>query len=244
MVAHGGVDGVGKVDGRGPGGQVLHVAVGGEDEDLVGEHIHFQGVDILLGVGAVLVLQQPADPLILSLGAGPGPALLVLPVGGHAVLRDLMHLLRPDLHLKGDAVRAHDGGVEALVSIGLGGADIVLEAAQNGLIEVMDDAEDVVAVPHAPHDDPEGEEVEDLVQLLVLAEHLAVDGVGVFHPAIDSVGDPQLRQPLVDLLLGLAHEGVILPGLQLQGGVDLLEAHGIEILEGEVLQLPLNALHA
>ena len=32
-----------------------------------------------------------------------------------------------DLYLKGDALPADDGGVEGLVHIGLGGADIVLE---------------------------------------------------------------------------------------------------------------------
>ena len=244
VVAHGGVDGVGEVDGRGPGGQVLHVAVGGEDEDLVREHIHLQGVDILLGVGAVLILQQAADPLILPLGAGPGPALLILPVGGHAVLGDLVHLLGADLDLEGDAVRAHDGGVEGLVAVGLGGADIVLEAAEDGLIEVVDDAQDVVAVPHAAHDHPEGEEVKDLVQLLILAEHLAVDGVGVLHPAVNGVGDAHLLEALVDLVLGLFHEGVVLRGLQLKGGVDLLKAHGVQVFEGQVLQLPLDALHA
>ena len=37
-VAHGGVDGVGKVDGGGPGGQVDHIALGGEHKHLVGEH--------------------------------------------------------------------------------------------------------------------------------------------------------------------------------------------------------------
>ena len=105
-VAHGGVDGIGEVDGGGAGGQVLHVAAGGEDEHLVGEHIHLQGVDIVLGVGALLVLQQAADPLVPALGAGALAVLLVFPVGGHAVLRHLVHLLGADLHLEGQAVRA------------------------------------------------------------------------------------------------------------------------------------------
>ena len=54
-VAHGGMDGVGEVDGGGSGGEVLHVAVGCEHEHLIGEHIHLQGVDKLLGIGALLV---------------------------------------------------------------------------------------------------------------------------------------------------------------------------------------------
>ncbi len=66
-VAHGGVNGVGKVDGGGAGGQVLHVAARCEDEDLIGEHIDLQRVDIVLCVRALLVFQQTADPLVASL---------------------------------------------------------------------------------------------------------------------------------------------------------------------------------
>ena len=71
VVAHGGVDVIGEVDGRGSGGEVDDVAAGGEHEHLVGKHIHLQGVDEVLGVGALLVLQQPADPLIAALVPGP-----------------------------------------------------------------------------------------------------------------------------------------------------------------------------
>ena len=223
------MDGVGKVDGGGSGRQVLHVAVGGEHEHLVGKHIHLQGVDELLGVGALLVFQQAPDPLVFALGAGSLAVLLVLPVGGHAVFSDLVHLLGADLHLKGDAVGAHDGGVEALVAVGLGGADIVLEAAQNGLVEVVDNAQHVVAVADGVHHHPEGEEVEDLVDGLVLAEHLPVDGIGVLHAAVDDVVNVHLLEPLVDLIPGAVHESLILgaPGVQL--GDDLIVADGVQV---------------
>ena len=55
-VAHGGVDGIGEVDGRGAGGQGDDLALGGEDEDLVVEHIHLEGVDVVLGLGVLLAL--------------------------------------------------------------------------------------------------------------------------------------------------------------------------------------------
>ena len=154
-----------------------------------------------------------------------------------------MHLPGTDLHLEGQAVRADDRGVERLVAVGLGGADIVLEPAQNGLVEVVDDAKDVVAVPHGVDDDPKGEQVEDLVQALVLIEHLPVDGVGVLHPAVDDVLDPQLLQPVVDLDLDAAHEVLVLLVLGLQLGDDLLVADGVQVFEGQVLQFPLDALH-
>ena len=150
-------------------------------------------------------------------------------MGGHAVLGDLVHLLGADLHLEGQAVRADDRGVEGLISVGLWSADIVLEAAQNGLVEIMDDTQNVVAVPHRVHDHPEGEQVEDLVEGLVLAEHLAVDGVGVLDPAVDDVIDVQLLQPVVDLDLDAAHEVLVLLVLGLQLGDDFLVANGVQI---------------
>ena len=93
----------------------------------------------------------------------------------------------------------------------------------------MDDTQNVVAVPHRVHDHPEGEQVEDLVQALVLVEHLPVDGVGMLHPAVDDVIDVQLLQPVVDLDLDAAHEVLVLLVLGLQLGDDFLIANGVQI---------------
>ena len=228
-VAHGGVNGIGEVDGGGSGGQILHVAVGGEHKHLVGEHIHLQGVDEFLRVGALLIFQQAAHPLVLALGAGALPVLLVLPVGGYAVFGNLMHLFGADLHLEGNAVVAHDGGVKALVAVGLGGADIVLEASQNGLVEVVDHAQHVVAVADGVYHHPERKEVENLIQRFVLAEHFPVDGIRVLHAAVDNVLDAHFIEPLIDLSLGAAHESVILRALGVQLGDDLIVADGVQI---------------
>ena len=243
-VAHGGVNGIGEVDGGGSGGQILYVAVGGEHKHLVGEHIHLQGVDEFLRVGALLIFQQAAHPLVLALGAGALPVLLILPVGGYAVFGNLMHLFGADLHLEGNAVVAHDGGVKALVAVGLGGADIVLEPAQNGLVQVVDHAQHVVAVADGIHDHPESKEVEDLVDALVLAEHLPIDGVGVLHAAVNDVIDLHVLEPLVDLRLGAVHESLVLRALGVQLGNDLIVADGIQIFQGEILQLPFHPLHS
>ena len=125
---------------------------------------------LLTDVHVLLALQQLAHPLEGLLGAqlGVGHALLVLPVGGDAVLGGVVHLPGADLHLEGDALPADDGGVEGLVAVGLGGGDIVLEPAQHGVEQVVDDAQDIVALGHVVDDDPEGIEVEDLVHGLVL----------------------------------------------------------------------------
>ena len=120
--------------------------------------------------------------------------------------------------------------MQGLIAVGLGGADIVLEPAQDGLVEIVHHTQDVVAVSHGVHNHPEGEQVEDLVEGLVLAEHLAVDGVGVLDPAVDDMGDAQLIQPFIDLGLGPGHEGVVLLLSGVQIGDDLLVAHGVQVL--------------
>jgi len=244
VVAHGGVDVIGKVDGRGAGRQVDHVAVGGEHKHLVGEHVYLQGVDEVLRVGALLILQQAAHPLIAALVAAALSVLLVLPVGGDAVFRHLVHLLGANLYLKGDAALAHHRGVQALVQIGLGGADIVLEPAQNGLEQVVNDAQHVIAVRHRVHDDTEGEQVEHVVQTLVLGVHLAVDGIGVLHAAIHIAVDIGLVQALGDLVVDGGHKAVVFRGLLVQRVHDLPVADGVQVFQGQVLQLPLHFLHA
>ena len=164
-VAHGGVDGVGEVDGGGSGGQVLHVAVGGEHEHLVGEHIHLQGVDKLLGVGALLIFQQTADPLVACPRCRrPGRSACTSSGRPRRTRRSRASPWCGSAPQRGCPSLPDDGGVKALVAVGLGGADIVLEPAQNGLVEVVDHAQHVVAVADGVHHHPEGEEVEDLIQ--------------------------------------------------------------------------------
>ena len=223
------MDGIGKVDGGGAGGQVLHIAVGGEHKHLVGEHIDLQGMNIFLGVRTLLVLQQTADPLVAAFRAAALAVLLVFPVGGDTVLGKLMHLPGADLHLKGNAVRSHDGGVERLIAVGLGRADIILETAQNGLIEVVDNAQHVIAVTHVFHDDTERKQVEDLIQRLVLVEHLAINRIRVLHPAVNDVLDLHLVQADVDLILRALHEVLILLPFGIQLGDDLRIADGVQI---------------
>ena len=231
-VADGGVDGVGEVDGRCTGGEVCHVAARGEDKDLVGKHIDLERVDEFLRVGVLLVFEKAAYPFVVGLACVAGDALLRLPVRGNAVFGDLVHLLGADLHLEGDTVRADDRGVERLVHVGLGRADIVLEAAEDRAVQVVNDAEHVVAVRHGVDDDAEREEVEHLVHRLILRVHLAVDAVGVLHAAVDlEIRDVLLLQARLDLRLHAVHKGLVLGLLGRERAGDLVVADGVEILE-------------
>ena len=245
-VAHGGVDGIGKVDGRCPGGQIDDIAAGGKDKDLVGEEIDLQRADVFLRLGVLLVFQQTAHPGKGLLGAQllVAQALLILPVGRHAVLGHVVHLPGTDLDLKGDALAADDGGVEGLVHVGLGRADVVLEAAQDRLVHVVDTAQHAVTGGDVIHDDPKGIEIKDLTELFVLGVHLPVDGVDVLHPPIDRALDALFFQAVLDLVLDPLHKGGVGLGLGRQLVRNFFVGHGVQEAEGLVLHLPFHPLHA
>ena len=164
--------------------QAHDLALGCEDEDLVVEHVDLERMDIVVGFHVLLVFQQAPDPLKFLFRAVTC-VLLVFPVRRNAVFRRLVHFPRADLHLKRDALRADDSRVQGLIHVGLRRGDIVLEPAGDGVEEVVDMAEDIIAVSNVVHDHAERVEVIQLVDRLVLRTHLAVDGVCVLDAAVD-----------------------------------------------------------
>ena len=245
-VADGGMDTVGKVDRACAGGEVHHVALRREYEHLVVEHVHFEIVNEVLRVGVLLRFEQAADPgeLLLISGADACAAGFVLPVCGDAVFADAVHLPGADLHLEHDALLAEDGRMHALVAVGLGRGNVVLEAARHGAEHVMDVAENIVAVGNIVHDDAERAEIEDLVQTALLRIHLAVNAVGMLDAALHRCVDAVLREPVGDLLFDIGHELVEHVRLAVEVGDDLTVAVRVEIFEREVLELPLHLLQA
>mgnify|MGYP007107568087 CR=1 FL=1 len=58
--------------------------------------------------------------------------------GCNAVVRRCDASGSADLHLKGDAFGADDGGVQRLVAVGLWRGDVVLKAARHQIEQVVD----------------------------------------------------------------------------------------------------------
>jgi hypothetical protein len=87
---------------------------------------------------------------------------LVAPVGGHALLGDPVHGLRPDLHLDPHAPRAHHCRVQGPVIVPLGGRDIVLEAVRQRGPGPVGHAQGPVAVLFGIDDHTEGVDVRKL----------------------------------------------------------------------------------
>ena len=101
-----------------------------------------------------------------------------------------------------------------------------------------------VAVLDGVDDDPDAHEVEDVVELAALDDHLLVDGVEVLRPAGDLRVDPQLGQALAHLLEHLGEVQVALGAPGRDHVVDLGVALRVHGREGEVLELLADLLHA
>ena len=78
---------------------------------------------------------------------------------GDAVFGGMVHLGCTNLDLKGNSLGANDRGVERLITVGLGGGDIVLKPAGHQVKQVVNMAQHVIAVGNILHDDPEGKEI-------------------------------------------------------------------------------------
>ena len=236
----------GKVQRRGAFGQFLDVAGWRVNVNFVMEEIHFQGVHELLGTGFVtLTFENFIEPGELGqVLAVDSSVLLVQPVGRDAVLGLPVHLLRADLDLDALRVRAYDGGVQALVAVGLGHGDVVLEAALYGFPLLVHKTEHGVAVLHVLDDDAEGHDVVHLVQGEGLCEHLFVDAVLVFDAAVHLTSQSVGRQEILKHGDGLFDELLLDDLVILQPLGDLAVHVRPQILEAQILEITHDVVEA
>ena len=110
---------------------------------------------------------------------------LVFPVSRDSVFGGVVHFPGANLHLEGNCVLVEHGCVKALVHIRLGHRNIVLEAVRNRLEDIVHNAENIVAVGYVVNDDPDSENIKNLVDALTAHEGLAVNAVDALDPAAD-----------------------------------------------------------
>ena len=239
------MDGVGKVDDGRSRGQIDDVAFRRKSEHLLGQQLAF---DVPQQVTGVLAL-----PLAFQKLAHPGDAVvqlifraharLVFPVGRHAVFGGLVHLPGTDLHLKGNSLMSDDRRVQRLVHVGLGCGDIVLKAAGDGMVHVVDDAQRIVAFAHCVQNDAHRVHIVNFLKRAVLHIHLAVDAVYALDALFDGAFvHSVLGQALLDAVRNAADERIRAAVLGQERG-DLLIAHRVQILQAAVLQLLLYIAH-
>ena len=141
-------------------------------------------------------------------------------------------------------VLGDDGGVQRLVEVGPRHGDEILDAAGYGAPEVVDDAENGVAILHGVGDDAHGVEVVDLVDADALALQFSVDAVEALDAALDAAGDAGFLEAVAQHAFDPRHESFAGFAARFDGGADLLVSDGIDVLETEVFEFAANLAHA
>ena len=126
-----------------------------------------------------------------------------------------MHLKGPDLDLKRLAVAADQCGVQRLVHIRLRHGNIVLEPARDRLVQLMDNTQGSVTVLYRIYNDAHCKQIINLIQRLVLVDHLSVDAEEMLHASVNlglnagllHVGGNLINNALDKLLPGILTKG-------------------------------------
>jgi hypothetical protein len=139
---------------------------------------------------------------------------------------------------------ADDRRVEGLVHVELRHRDVVLEPARQRVPARMQGAQGGVTVADRVHQDPDAHEVVDVVEVLVPDDHLLVDRVIVLGPTGDRGLDPCRPQIVGDLVPDHAEALFALRRAVAYHADDFLVHLGIERRERQVLELPLDGVHA
>ena len=166
-------------------------------------------------------------------------------MGGNAVLGLLMHLVGSNLNLERASRGADDRRVERLVVIDLGHGDIVFKATGHGVPQRVHRAERGVAIAHRMRDDAQCHQVVDLGEFLALALHLLVDGPIVLGTAVDlEVFQANAVELVGERLDGLGQIALTDLARLRHHARDALVGIGLQVEEGQVLELPFNGAHA
>ena len=115
-----------------------------------------------------------------------------------------MHFVGTDLDLKGLSCAANERSMERLVHIWLRHGDIVFKTTRYRLIHLVDDAKSRIAVLHRFYHDAHGKKIVNLIQGLVLLDHLFIYAEEMLHPA--AYGSLDAR--LVHMLFYLRYNGL------------------------------------
>ena len=108
----------------------------------------------------------------------------------------------------------------------------------------MDDAERLVALRHALHDEAEAENVGELLEADRLALHLAPDRIGALAPPPHLRLDAAIAELAYELLFDLGDQAFVARGERVEPLADHPVGLGIELAERKALELLAHLVHA
>jgi len=148
--------------------------------------------------------------------------------------------VRPNLNLERTAVCVHDDGVQGLIAIGLGPADVVVKLVIHRGEGRMHLGQRLIAVPLLLNQDPKGSQITEGIEGQPLVAHLVADAEEMLGPAAHLGLKPSGGHQLAKMSLGLLHEGLTLGPAFVEPSRNLAIAIGLTEPEGVVLKGPLE----
>jgi len=131
-----------------------------------------------------------------------------------------------------------------MVAVGLRDGDVVLELAGDRLVHPVECTERRVAGRRVGHQHADAVDVEDLRERVVLLSHLLVDRVDRLFASRHDGGDSGLGKTVADDVQQAVHHLASIAARCLDRVGENSEAHRIEMLEREVLQLEVKRVEA
>ena len=240
---------VGEINGSRTRGQSNHFALRCEDINLFGTDFESKGIEELpriLGLG--LPVTDVGEPRHVRIVVTAGAialavdACLVFPVRRYSELCPLVHFGRSDLQLDRLTRGADDRRVKRLVEVEFRGGDVVLEPPRNRSPPCVDRPEHGIAVAYRVHEDPNPDEVVDLVEFTTPHNHLLVDRVVLLGTTGHAALDFQGLEVILDRVDDLLHETLTLRRALADKALDLDIEFRIQHSEREVFEFELDRL--
>ena len=104
--------------------------------------------------------------------------------------------------------------MQRLIHVLLRHRNIILEAAGNRLIHLMDDTKGCITVLHGIHNNTNRKQIINFIQCLVLIHHLLVDTEEMFDTSVNLCLDAALHHMLADFFHNGIYKRLTLTSLQ------------------------------
>ena len=149
-----------------------------------------------------------------------------------------VHAPGTNLDLQRLAARTYDRGMQRLVIVVLGIGDVVVELPGQVRPEVMNDAQRGIALSHVVHENPDGPDVENMLETALLSLHFAPDTVDVLRAPRHLGLDAGCGQLAFELVADIVDELFALCPFFLQQACNAFVGSGFQKAESEVLEFP------
>ena len=151
-----------------------------------------------------------------------------------------MHFLGSDLELN-RSFRAVYSRMDGLIAIGLPVGNIVLKSTRHWLPELMDIAQHGINITWSVQDAADGNQVIDFIEAFLLILHFAIDRIDMLWSTINFPMQMAFPSIGLDLVDNLFDQLFSLATFFLHHMRNLVEFNFIQITEGQILKLPLDA---